>query len=237
MDDKNAFERQIAAEIDYEVGPPHPVDALAITRTAKTPTPRWRIRSMFSPAKAITVSALVIGGAFLIAQPFQQESTVPGAATDVVAEPAVIVSGTTTMMTEGDSTSDQPLNGRMQASRGRASVFDWELDDPRLSGSATVTQNVDRWLDESDNDYGIFWGTVSIENEDGSWLGTFVHSDGQTDAYDGELGGVLQLRGSGAYEGWSAILYEYGPNPDAVDTTPRLLNGMMFPGDLPPERE
>ena len=35
---------------------------------------------MFSPAKAITVGALVIGGAFLIAQPFQRESSVPGAA-------------------------------------------------------------------------------------------------------------------------------------------------------------
>ncbi len=46
-----------------------------------TPTVIGRTTSMLSPVKAITAGALVfaIGGAFLIAQPFEQQGGVPGA--------------------------------------------------------------------------------------------------------------------------------------------------------------
>lgn len=160
------------------------------------------------------------------------------AATDVMTEPAVIVSGTQRLITEGDAVLEPTLDGVDERTREQVEVYVWEMDDARLGGRVTLTSDVDRWLDEAGDDYGIFWGTVSVENEDGSWQGTFVHSDGQTDAYDGELGRFVQLQGSGAYEGWSAILYEYGPNPDASSFDARpLLNGMMFPGDLPPDRQ
>ena len=61
-----------------------------------TPTVIGRTQIMFSPAKAITVGALVfaIGGALVIAQPLgQQGSTVPGAETEVAA-PVEFGSGT-----------------------------------------------------------------------------------------------------------------------------------------------
>src|SRR5688572_7328945 len=119
MDDMHAFERQVAAQIQRFVGPVQRVDDAAIyaaitsaipsprrrfhswfhstdARTVPvpatnghTPTVRGRTQLMFSPAKAITAGALVIGGALLIAQPFQQESVVPSAATDPVPEPSV----------------------------------------------------------------------------------------------------------------------------------------------------
>ena len=54
-----------------------------------TPTVIGRTQSMLSPVKAITAGALVfaIGGALLIAQPFDQHGSVPGAAT---ADPAMM---------------------------------------------------------------------------------------------------------------------------------------------------
>jgi hypothetical protein len=70
MDNRNHFERQLADEIDYEVGPPQNVDALAITRQAKTTSPRWRFISMSSTIKfAAATSILAVAGAafFLIA--------------------------------------------------------------------------------------------------------------------------------------------------------------------------
>ena len=69
MDKRNAFERQLANEIDYEVGPPQVVDALAITRQAKTATPRWRFLTMQSVFKfaAAAVALLLAGGLLLSA--------------------------------------------------------------------------------------------------------------------------------------------------------------------------
>ena len=51
------------------------------------PTINGRTRTMFSPVKAITAGALVfaIGGVLLVAQPFDQQSAVPGAETEAIA--------------------------------------------------------------------------------------------------------------------------------------------------------
>jgi hypothetical protein len=208
-----------------------------------TPTVTGRTQPMFSPAKAVAAGAIVfaVGGVLLVAQPFLQESGVPGAATDVVTEPADIVSGTQLTTTIGDPVSDEPLTGMKERSRGRTAVYEWTMDDPRLSGTVTVTRNIDRWwvgrpVDRAD-DMAIFWGSVSVENEDGTWAGTFLDADGGPPFEDhgGRLGGLFQLTGAGAYEGWSAILHSYkAPYSDYPPKT--LLGGMVFPGDLPPDR-
>ena len=150
MDDHNAFERQLAAEIDYEVGPPHSVDALAITRTAKTPTRKWRISSMFSPVKAITAGALVfaIGGVLLIAQPFdQQGSSVPGAATD--AEPAQTVEVT------GQVAFDHPGNPET-----------WTTNDLRLTGTGGWAATEGSPMERPPS---YFLGGRFLETDDGTW--------------------------------------------------------------------
>ena len=65
---------------DYQ---PSPIPAT----NGHTPTVIGRTQSMLSPAKAITAGALVfaLGGALLIAQPFQQQGSVPGAEAEAVA--------------------------------------------------------------------------------------------------------------------------------------------------------
>jgi len=61
----------------------HPPSAIPATN-GHTPTVTGRTQFMFSPVKAITAGALVfaIGGVMLIAQPFDQQASVPGAATE-----------------------------------------------------------------------------------------------------------------------------------------------------------
>lgn len=86
MNERNAFERQLADEIEYEVGPPRNVDATAITRQAKTTSPRWRFTTMSSAFKfAVGASILAVAGAaFYLAVPSSSEDGAiapPGAET------------------------------------------------------------------------------------------------------------------------------------------------------------
>ena len=75
----------------------------------------------------------------------------------------------------------------------------------------------------------ILWGTFWIENEDGAWEGTSV---GTTDVSTGGEGVTYyQLVGTGAYEGLSAVIFE-----TEVPTGDPVWNGVIFPGELPPER-
>jgi len=66
---------------DYQ---PTPIPA----SNGRTPTVSGRTQSMFSPVKAIAAGLFVfaIGGALFIAQPFDQQGSVPGAAAPGVAE-------------------------------------------------------------------------------------------------------------------------------------------------------
>jgi hypothetical protein len=77
-------------------------------------------------------------------------------------EPAVIVSGTQRLITEGDAVLEPTLDGVDERTREQVEVYVWEMDDARLGGRVTLTSDVDRWLDEAGDDYGIFWGTVSV---------------------------------------------------------------------------
>jgi hypothetical protein len=227
MDDMNAFERQIASEIDYEVGPPHPVDALAITRTAKTPTPSWRTRSMFSPVKAITAGALVfaIGGALVIAQPFDQQSSAPpGAATDGAidpcAAPIVYVTGHLIWGREEPGTKNFSSGGSERI-RGQVHVNTIDLDDDRLDGPGTTTLDWDITGGGSSNDT-IRRGSIHIENEAGAWEGPFT-GIGQYQA----LRNTVFLTGSGAYEGLSATLLHV-----SNDDIGGVIEGAIYPTDI-----
>jgi hypothetical protein len=208
MDDRNAFERQIAAEIDYEVGPPHPVDALAITRLAKTPTPRWRIRSMFSPAKAITAAALVVGvgSVLLIAQPFSQRASAPGAATDAAPQPPTEFTGIwcigPAVSVEGNGTStavkvaDELSVNRYRGGTWRNAVV---MSDPRLQGDAYQTYEQDTYTSGP----SVIASTLSIVNDDGAWVATYYRAtaDGSEPGDTDDL-----FIGEGAYEGLVALM-------------------------------
>ena len=90
MDDRHAFERQVAGEMVRRAGPVRPVDAPAIFNTITTAQgPKWSLQSMFSATKFVVAGVIVaLFGGFLLSgvltQPREDES-VPAA---VVATPS-----------------------------------------------------------------------------------------------------------------------------------------------------
>jgi hypothetical protein len=112
-----------------------------------------------------------------------------------------------------------------------------EMSDMRLSGDVTFIQYA-----EGDATFesvlppslALFWGTMLIENDGGTWEGTHFSADhhARADAH-GPL--VMQFTGSGNYEGLSAILYQTVIS-DPGETIEFSVDGMIFPGNLPPDR-
>jgi hypothetical protein len=114
MPDPNDFEARLADAFRRYAGRvPTDVDAVALAReiatasahhagrhrrwwpSGQTPTVIGRTQPMFSPATAIIAGALVLGlgGVMLIAQPFDQRTSPPGAATDTAPEAPVEFTG------------------------------------------------------------------------------------------------------------------------------------------------
>jgi hypothetical protein len=220
--------------------PPSPIPA----PNGHTPTVTGRTRIMFSPAKAIAAGALVLGGALLVAQPLQQESGVPGAATDAVTEPAVIVGSQAALVTgefvpgpaiefTESSDADGVLRERNREIHGRT-----ELSDPRLSGDVVALDNADRFCEgpctQDTSHADVLWGTIEIVNDAGTWAGTSV---GTTDlTADGTGITYFELTGGGDYEGLSAVLFQSEIFDPVAREGTFPLSGVIFPGPLPRDR-
>ena len=190
---------------------------------------------MLSPVKAIIAGALAfaIGGAFLIAQPFEQPgASVPGAAAD----PSVsVVRGQYTWFGNGAPAEQLALDGMLERSRGTEQRGLLSMSDERLSGDVTFEYDIDRWAtDEVDEgDVALFWGTALIENDGGTWEGTHLAADGQ--ARDRPfVAPVVQLSGSGGYDGLSAVVY-FTSDPLGLGLADSV-DGLIFSGPLPPDR-
>lgn len=121
--------------------------------------------------------------------------------------------------------------GRLERVRVRTATS--EMNDARLSGTVTVTDNADRFIEGPDTFLGdVLWGTIVIENDRGTWTGPLT---GTTDhSADGRGVTYIELVGAGAYEGLSAILFEReeGEPPNFEWD----WNGVIFSGNLPPDR-
>lgn len=98
------------------------------------------------------------------------------------------------------------------------------LSDPRLSGHFWSVHNVDQFFDDL-GEAGV--GTVGIDNDEGSWTGTFrgFEMPGVQDGYAWYYN--LLLTGSGAYDGLSAML-QFDPQEAFW-----AIEGIIFPGELP----
>jgi hypothetical protein len=182
---RNAVEPIAEQTIPYQ-----PTPVLASNGQARTVS--GRTRSMFSPAKAITATALAVavGSVLLIAQPLDQGgSGVPGVATDAEITPAVEVTGSFSRTGcrrsfEDEPGSEQtPAGSKDEYSCGGATV----MSDARLSGSVTMlSDNV--WFEGNgleaadllsslcavDGECDPTWletrhVALSIENDDGVW--------------------------------------------------------------------
>lgn len=205
-----------------------------------TPTIIRRTRSMPSPVTAITAGALVfaIGGAFLIAQSFdQQPATGPGAATEAEAMRPAMVTGTLLHHYESGEetgrveTNDQRLNGDITSDGSFESFPDVLLpEEPGI--------DADQASHYEAGGAELSWGSLRITNDDGSWDGHVVCTPTlQTNGSEDPC--FIELSGAGGYDGLSALLVTRD-RISAVGFEPRdetyVLDGLVFPGDLPPGR-
>jgi hypothetical protein len=251
MDDHNAFERQLAEEIDYEVGPPRSVDALAITHAAMATTQRWRIRTMFSAFTSVVAGiAAVAAGVLLVSQPVGPAGVgAPAAATESLPAASAPAAPSPAASTPagayvhgvlqlnsccGNEVETHDAAGNRLTLRGMETSGAAMFDDPRLTGTYSTTGGTDEFpLVGTSDRVEIWWGTIRIENKDGAWSGT------TTSTYDSaqptETGlQLIELTGEGAYKGLSALLWE--TSNAARSSVPRAapFAGAIFPGPLPP---
>ena len=101
------------------------------------------------------------------------------------------------------------------------------LDDPRISGPASITFNDDCFGADC-----IFWGSMAIEGPEGSWDCAFSGAPDPTGLNDGL---ILQVcPGAGAYRGLTFIAQQaisfYGP-ADFGDGS--YIHGVIYQGPPP----
>ena len=183
---------------------------------------------MFTPVKAITAGALVfaIGGAFLIAQPFQQTASVPGAEAEPV-EPTW-VTGTGFWAPSCSGPDSREVDGIVTRDRGRVcEPTRYEMSDPRLSGEASWRWNTDIY-ETADGSVAFLHGATYLRNDGGGWtcpvmrLQIDATSTAQFNSDD-----VMLCTGDGGYEGLSALVVEEtGPSGN--------VQALIFSGDAPP---
>jgi hypothetical protein len=190
---------------------------------------------MFSPAKAITVGALIfaLGGVLLIAQPFdQQGGSVPGAATDTDAVPATWVTGDVVSSPTCSGPTREDDAGVRRERDYLCEPQRWTSSDPRLTGEVVAHWNADVY--EPDGDApgsSITVATVSyhLRNEAGGWAcRTNMLSQVSGFGAEHQAAETAMCVGDGENDGLSAIL--------VVDfaTRPATFVGLVFPGDAPP---
>ena len=222
--------------IDTTDNRPSPIPA----SNGHTPTVIGRTQSMLSPVKAITAGAIVfaIGGVMLVAQPFQQPAAGPGAVTEGEAMRPAMVTGTLLNHYEsGEQTShvetnDHRLNGDMTTDW----TFETNLPDVLLPEEPGIDAEQASHFEEVGVE--LSWGSVRITNDDGSWDGSVVCTPTlQTNGSEDPC--FMELSGAGGYDGLSALLVTRD-RISAVGFEPRdetyELDGLIFPGDLPPGR-
>jgi hypothetical protein len=112
--------------------------------------------------------------------------------------------------------------------RGYGYTHRVELDDPRLSGTMWDMWNKDSFVGPVGPDGEAMTGTVELVNDDGSWVGT-LRGYGAYPHTGLHRYWQLELTGTGAYEGHSALLQANGIPTDVFE-----VEGFVFPGTLPP---
>ena len=187
---------------------------------------------MLSPAKAITAGAIVfaIGGAFLIAQPFdRQGGVVPRAEADVM--PNAPVEFTASLGGEGlcsGPTSEEAIDG-VEVVRGYACSDSIEASDERFTGAWSYVLSEDGYYT---SEVDTVWTIVyRVENADGAW------QSGPTSGIefdDREMTVAAIFTGEDAYEGQTAIVEIGGAEKDALGASEFGLRGAILGAALPP---
>jgi hypothetical protein len=197
-----------------------------------TPTVIGRTSSMFSPVKAITAGAFVfaIGGAFLVAQPLEQQGAgVPGAEAEAIAP--TWVTGNV-QYAPSCSGPDSEMAGEVRHDWNyECSPQTWTASDPRFTGEVAS-----RWSEDvyrTDNGFVAVNTTVDfLRNDEGGWTCSSSNLYEGSGLFPTQLTGkTATCVGQGGYEGLSAILIE-----DEADAGHPFV-GLIFDGDFPPAPE
>jgi hypothetical protein len=198
-----------------------------------SPTVLGRTQFMLSPVKAITAGALVfaLGGAFLIAQPFGQQATVPGAETEAIAptwvtgtvQPASSCSGPDSVEFDGDVRHDWVIECSPQT---------WTSSDPRLTGEVVRRWNEDVFQTD-EGSITVNMDAAYLRNDGGGWACSnsgLLRGSGMSSK--DVTGGTFTHTciGDGGYEGLSAILVL----DQAGAGNSEEFVGLIFSGDFPP---
>jgi len=200
-----------------------PIPATPIPATPIPATLMGGTHTMFSPVKAITAGALIfaLGGAYLIAQPLdQQGGSVPGAAPDAEWA-AVTATSECYLKTTGTEQLASPpygLTDQVMACTDTAS-------DPRVTGTSTIVLNVETW-DPRQGNNNVTWNDYTLQGPEGTWAG---HGYGLYDS-EGVAHVVIIATGSGAYEG---LTYTQSITVPA-ETAQADSIGLIQPGSPPP---
>jgi len=189
---------------------------------------------MFSPVKAISIGAIfsVLGGAMLIAQPFDQAgANVPGAATDTAPVDPVWVTGTESLgATCEDATSrmDDGVVLRMQG--WRCDQQTWETSDTRLTGDVTTTWNADVYRTADGRYTALAAGTYDVRNDGGGWHCEYADAlkDSPSEATDGLNDKTATCTGGDGYDGLTAVLFFRWTGGSTS------IEGLVFGGEVPP---
>lgn len=145
----------------------------------------------------------------------------PAPATAGPADQAVHVTGTEVVVAVTDGGTATTVGGVVQV-RGIVATTTDTTSDPRVSGTGTIGGNYDRWVGGATQ-----WGTYRLENEGGSWEGTWAGiAYGATGVPPIEDASVW-LIGAGGYAGLSYYFQFHGSNGTYE------IDGLVFPG-LPP---
>lgn len=194
---------------------------------------------MISPAKALIGGALIfgIGGVMLIAQPFQQQSSVPGA--EVQPPPAPTAFSATYAGTgrSNPGTVKETDDGTI-VSVGQGWLFDSrESSDPRFAGPLVLTATDIQYPDVGG---GIGVTGYRIETDEGAWQQVPTAnasweedgarwSSGQLPPADNIM--FFTFIGEGGYEGLTAVVQETWAPGGHVGRI--QFDGFIFEGDLP----
>ena len=196
-----------------------------------TPTVIGRTTSMLSPVKAITAGALVfaIGGAFLIAQPFQQEGIAPGTEAELAEATWMTGEGFWAPSCTGPE-SREIVDGIVQERGYVCEPTRTEASDPRFTVEGTWRWSADTY-DTEEGRRVVIRGAEYLTNEGGGWTCP-VYELASSSGYIPNhytTGGIQLCVGTGGYEGLSALVVW----PEANDNTNPFM-GRIFSGDVPP---
>ena len=188
---------------------------------------------MFSTVKFVAVAAIVaLFGGFLLTGALttqQGEELVPAA---VTASPSPVTTYVAPQPVSGKfnfgrkiQAADISQGEDRKTHRDTGLEMPIELDDARLSGTIYLALNEDLIGEKYQHHDGeVSTGTLELVNDDGSWIGTvrgYASMNPATQHWH------MELTGTGAHEGLSALLEAKGPY-GSWD-----VEGLIFPGVLP----